>query len=260
MIKLHVLGSCSGTEPYPGRHQTSIALELQDRLYFLDAGENCAFTAHTMGLDLLRTREIFISHTHMDHIGGLGHLLWNIRKLAGVKKRQPDAADIGVLIPDTAIFDAQMALLRGTEGNFATSFTVSAKQTADGVVYDDGVLKAEALHNTHLKHEEGDPWRSFSYLIAAEGKRIVFSGDVGGVWELTPFLEGGCDVLMMETGHHDPRSVAAWLKEHPYKIGALLFVHHGRWFLDRYAEMRRDLDRDCPLPYLVAEDAMTLTL
>ena len=39
-MKLHILGSCSGTEPMPGRHQTSLALETGGSLYFLDAGEN----------------------------------------------------------------------------------------------------------------------------------------------------------------------------------------------------------------------------
>ena len=29
-MKFHILGSCSGTEPMPGRHHTSLALELED--------------------------------------------------------------------------------------------------------------------------------------------------------------------------------------------------------------------------------------
>ncbi len=29
---LHILGSCSGTEPYPNRHHTSVALETEGGL------------------------------------------------------------------------------------------------------------------------------------------------------------------------------------------------------------------------------------
>ena len=78
---LHVLGSCAGTEPMPGRHHTSVALEAGGRLYVLDAGEGCAYTAHLLGLDLMNLQAVFLSHTHMDHIGGLAHLLWTMRKL-----------------------------------------------------------------------------------------------------------------------------------------------------------------------------------
>ena len=87
-IKVHILGSCSGTEPYEGRHHTSVALETEKGLYWLDAGECCSYTAYLMGLDLLKTKGIFISHCHMDHVGGLGKLLWDIRKLTVVKSRK----------------------------------------------------------------------------------------------------------------------------------------------------------------------------
>ena len=76
-MKLYVFGSCSGTEPMEGRHHTSVAFEINDRFYWFDAGENCSYTAHLMGVDLLKISDIFISHTHMDHIGGLANLLWN---------------------------------------------------------------------------------------------------------------------------------------------------------------------------------------
>lgn len=69
-MKLHILGSCSGTEPMPGRHHTSLALETGGSLYFLDAGEGCGYSSYLLGIDQLRTRGIFISHTHMDHVGG----------------------------------------------------------------------------------------------------------------------------------------------------------------------------------------------
>ena len=84
-MKIYFLGTCAGTEPMPDRKHASVAIECGDAIYWFDAGEGCSYTAHNMGLDLLRVKKIMISHTHMDHVGGLGNLLWNIRKLSSVK-------------------------------------------------------------------------------------------------------------------------------------------------------------------------------
>ena len=79
-MKLYTFGCCAGTEPMENLHHTALAFEVGDTLYWFDAGESCSRTAHLMGIDLLKIKSIFISHTHMDHIGGLGNLLWNMRK------------------------------------------------------------------------------------------------------------------------------------------------------------------------------------
>ena len=59
-MKLTVLGSCSGTEPYPGCHQTSVAVETGGRLFFIDAGENCGYSSHLLGIDQKKAEAIFI--------------------------------------------------------------------------------------------------------------------------------------------------------------------------------------------------------
>ena len=63
-MKLHFLGTCAGTEPMPGRKHASVAVEVGDRLYWFDAGEGCSYTAHLMGLDLLKIKAVFISHLY----------------------------------------------------------------------------------------------------------------------------------------------------------------------------------------------------
>jgi len=246
---LHIFGTCSGTEPYPGRHHTAFAFEHNKRLYWFDAGEGCAYTAHVMGVDLLRLRKVVISHPHIDHTGGLANLLWTVRKLIRVQKRLPEH-EIELLLPDLRLWDG-VALLSGMGEE------IQAREYADGLLFDDEGFCITALHNRHLQHEKGAPWRSFGFLVECEGKRVVYSGDTKDVDDYAPLMDG-CDLLLMETGHHHPPQVARELLERGIFPGKLAFIHHGRDFLDRYDEQARALEGIVPGRYVILEDATTL--
>jgi len=252
---LHIFGSCSGTEPYPGRHHCAFAFEHNGRLYWFDAGECCSYTAHIMGVDLMRLRKVVISHPHLDHVGGLANLLWTVRKLDGIHHTLQNR-DIDLFIPDIRTWDGILGMLGQTEGNFKSSFGVHAQEYADGLLFDDEGFRVTALHNRHLAHEEGTPWRSFGFLIECEGKRVVYSGDTKGVEDFTALLDH-CDLLLMESGHHFPPIVAGELLDLGLFPGKLAFIHHGRSILDWYDENVRALDELVPGRYMILDDATT---
>lgn len=226
----HILGSCSGTEPMPHRHHTSITLEIGSRLYFLDAGESCAYSSYLLGIPQLNTRSIFISHTHMDHIGGLPHLLWNLRKLCTLSPENAAKMEgriVDVYLPDLQVFEGIRQMLLGSEGNYETNFSLVPHRIEDGTVLDDGTLQVEAIHNHHLgTPEPGQPWKSFSLRLTAQGKRIFYSGDFKDLAPLLPHL-AGCDFVMLETGHHRAFQLCQELKNASIHVPRLLFVHHG---------------------------------
>jgi ribonuclease BN (tRNA processing enzyme) len=253
---LHVFGTCSGTEPYPGRHHTAFAFEHNGRLYWFDAGEGCSHTAHTMGVDLTRLRKVVISHPHMDHVGGLGNLFWTVRKLAG-RGFPPRSREIELFIPDLRCWEGILLTLRAAWESFGTHSSVQAREYADGLLLDDEGFCVTALHNRHIAHEDGAPWRSFGFLIECEGKRVVYSGDTKGVEDYAALM-GSCDLLLMESGHHYPPEVAKELLERGIFPGKLAFLHHGRDILDRYDEQARALEDIVPGRYIILDDATTL--
>ncbi len=262
-VKIHILGSCSGTEPYEGRHHTSVLLEIPGGIYWLDAGECCAYTAYLMGIDLLKTRGIFISHCHMDHIGGLGNLLWNIRKLTVVERRLPLAETIPVYVPWPESYQAVMDLLEHTEDNFFCRYAHAGYPVQDGLLYrgtqGESGIAVEAVHNHHLRHEEGTPWRSFSFRVQVCGKNIFYSGDTQRE-DLEYTVPERCDLLMIETGHHQIAEICESLRRFGKRPGKLLFIHHGVKILNNPEWAREELKSRWGPEGMIAQDRMTLVL
>ena len=263
-MKLTFLGTCSGTEPVAGYHHVSFTVEVGGGVYFFDAGEGCSYSAHLGGVDLLAVRAIFVTHPHMDHVGGLANLLWTMRKLAGMHRPPPHplaGRTVRVFTPRRESFDGMMEMLRETEGGFQTDWTLEHAQVVDGEIFDDGDLRVEALHNEHMGvPDAGRPWRSFSFGIRAGGKAVVYSGDVRGVAELAPLAAAGCDLLLMETGHHVIPDVCEYLAAAGWPIGQVAFIHHGRATLadpeGQAAAGTQILGREA----IVLKDGMTMEL
>ena len=230
-MKITFLGTCSGTEPFAGRHHTSIAVELGGGVYWLDAGEHCSYAAHLAGIDLLATRGIFISHTHMDHTGGLPNLLWTMRKLVTIGGAGLSGRTVAVRIPRLDVWDGILAMLAGSEGGFAIDFDLDAATYGDGDIYDDGTVSVTALHNGHLGPAPDGSCQSYCLRLDGGGGSVVFSGDVAGVTDVLPLVEG-CDLLLFETGHHRVAKVCRELVDSGVSFGRLGFVHHGRAILE----------------------------
>ena len=237
MIKVHYLGTCSGTEPMPNMHHSSSILEVNGKIYWFDMGEGCAHAAYTSGIEVTKCEAIFVSHPHIDHIGGMANVIFLYNKLNSMHKIPlANNNTLEVFFPDLELLDAiKTVALSGRYGNGKMCFTMNEHQIKDGVLFDNGDVKVTAKSNRHLRDDgEGGVFHAFSFLVEADGKRIIFSGDVKSPSELDEFCEDEVDLLIMETGHHKVSDVCE------YAIGRgvkkLRFNHHGREILGSRAD------------------------
>lgn len=226
-MKIHFLGTCSGTEPKVGMHHCSLIMEVNGLNYWFDAGECCVHTAVTSGVDVMKTRALFVSHPHLDHTGGLANLFACINKLAsrrfGLKLVHENT--LPIYFPDMDILNAIKIVWGGGK-----NFTLEEHRLSDGLVFEDENIRVTAVHNRHMNDDPAVGWRSFSFLVETEGKRIIFSGDVKAPEELDALHIEGADLLIMETGHHQPEDVCQFAAAR--KIRKLRFNHHGRTILN----------------------------
>ena len=239
-MKIHYLGTCSGTEPMEGMHHTSLAIECGGALYWFDAGECCAHTAYTEKLPVMSSRAIFISHPHIDHIGGFANLLSLFGKLIrryGMRLEYDNA--VRVFFPGLELFGAVKSVAFGNVPGSTKSFGIIEEEMRDGVIYEDENIKVTAIHNRHLNEDGSKGYHSYSFLVEAEGKRVVISGDVKTPSELDAFMAEGCDLLIHETGHHAVSDVYDYAAENGAR--ALRYIHHGRDIIEHREEKEKEV-------------------
>lgn len=258
-MRVHIFGTLSGTEPKAGRHHTSWALELDNGdLYWFDAGENGPRSAYLMGLDLFRLKAVFISHSHIDHTGGILNLFGVIHKMRGLTgDATPRKIDLYLPRPDIA--GPLMKLLDAFHCTPAHTEIVSRTLNGGGV-FDDGAVKVEFLANGHIRVPEGEKPESFSFRITSGGRTIISSGDVRSVEELVPWCRQGADLILMESGHHSPPLLCARWRELACPLKRIVFLHHGREYLNFPQETLRKCRNAWSGPVIFADDRTTLEL
>lgn len=260
---IHILGSCSGTEPMPGRDYTSWVLEEDGggQLWF-DAGGECASHAYAKGLSPLRIEALFLSHPHLDHTAGLPGLLQAVRKEKWLRNDRTFRelrcyGSTPELVAAADVFLKADAAAPGDDWDFAPV----PREIVPGEIYRDGEVAVEAVFNRHMATHPltGKP-RSCSFRIRRREADIVYTGDIASLDEIAAWLDRPTALLMLETGHHRAAELCSHIRAKAWPVGELLFLHHGVEILRDPVGEKAKADAAWGRNVMFASDGMTLVL
>ncbi len=264
-MRITFLGTASGSSLNGCRLPLSFVIQVGDSLYWFDAGEGCSRAALASGLDLLQTRAIFVSHPAMDHIGGMPPLLWSIRKLAVAGEavgREPAANGLlKVFVPSQQAWQGVLDMVEcACKNHYAKRFVLSLDSVRAGDIYRDKQVTVSAQPTSHFHmHHQRQSYCSSAFSLTAEGKKVVFSGDLDDTREILPLLEE-CDALLIDSAHQSVDAICDVLSRAKVKLGRLVFVHNTGDFVKNAAATVREVEAKLGIPVQVAEDGQSLEI
>ena len=216
MMKITFLGTSHG-RPLENRYCSSTMLQTADGdIYLIDAGAPVADLFIRMGKDFAKLKGVFITHADADHIDGLMDVL----KLCSNRYK---TAAFTVVVTDEKLPDIFKNCIAAMETAFADD-RIKFIIAKEGVVYDDGKVRATYTENSHLK-----PFgkKSYSIMIDCEDKKAVFTGDMSNHFSADDFpkfaLENPTDFILTEMAHFEFCELAPYLKKVNTKA---VYVNH----------------------------------
>jgi ribonuclease BN (tRNA processing enzyme) len=204
VTRLITLGTRSGPQPMIGRAQTSNLLIVNGAQYLIDAGDGVTRRLIRLGTNFRNIDDVFITHPHSDHTGGLGALMGVIYDLGRTKPVNiygPPGTEASVQgLLQFLTVSSEIRISDGTN-TIQVNKLFSGHDKGAGMIFQDANVKVTAVENTHFHFMPGSPaygkYKSYSYRFDAPDRSIVFTGDTGPSDAVTR-LAKGADILVSE--------------------------------------------------------------
>ena len=249
-MKIKFFG-CSHGVPEVDRFCSCTMIEIGEKLYFIDAGAPIVDLIKRYEKKVEDVKAVFTTHAHGDHIGGISTFVdllnWYFKN-ASVDFYMTEEK------PVKAIIDYVEAIQNAPLDRERIRFNF----IGEGLVYEDENIKVTSFATDHLRRDNTHR-PSFGYVIEAEGKRVIFSGDLSIHLKYDDFpkaaLKEKSDLLICEMAHFGVDKVSPYLDR--CKAKEVWFNHVG--YFSTFEEIAA-LDGKFKFPVRIAHDGDEIIL
>ncbi len=238
-MKITFLGASHGL-PEANRRCSCTMIEVSGRYYFIDMGIMAIGDLVQRGIRVDDVQGIFITHMHGDHNNGLLHFV--------------DLINWYYTSADPHIYLPKMEALEPMKGWLAVNGTRWRErkfhQVEPGLLYDDGFLKVTAIATEHIE-------KSYAYLVEAEGRRVLFTGDLRHPAKDFPEIarERELDLAVCEAAHFQVEEYLPVLSQ--CSIQKVVINHWSYWMVPDFRGFEGKLR---PIPAVLANDGLEIDL
>ncbi|MBR6570207.1 MAG: ribonuclease Z [Clostridia bacterium] len=239
-MKITFLGTSHGV-PEASRKCSCIMFEIAGNIYFVDMGTPVVEQLRKRGKSADAVKGVFITHMHGDHTDGLVQfvdlLTWYFKT--------PDPT---IVLSHPEIEVALNLWLTGTQAGREKK--INYQKVEEGVVFDDGVLKVTAIPTKHCPG-------SFAYLLEAEGKTVLCTGDLSRPSEDFPYVDKKLDLMICESAHFPATDYLPVLDR--IDVKKICVTHYSpRRMLSLYQFQQAMAEREQPI--IIATDDLEIDL
>ena len=230
--------------PEPHRRCSSYLLEIAGDWYLIDMGTNVIEDLIRRGVPIEQVRLAICTHPHGEHTDGAIQFAdlvnWYFKK-----------ADPEILLPDERLLAPLKTWLTLTGNGKPPRADLRLGAFGAGVAYEDEHLRLTAIPTQHCAN-------SYAFLIEAQGKRILFTGDLRHPAVDFPQVafETELDLLVCELAHFSPDDCVQAFDRTKAKRILHSHIYDGRWA----AALHEQRNKAHPYAYGAAFDGMELEL